>query len=100
MSDCSRHAFDVPDESKTKWVQRKTCHFKPDTCQTFFDEDDNDHMTNEMHADGGCYECSACGGMMMGGEDGWFDETPGKFGGWDYKPRFSFCPYCGSKVEM
>lgn len=30
--------------------------------------------------------------------DGWFDEEKGPHGGIVYKPRFNFCPKCGSKV--
>lgn len=76
-----------------------TCHYCPDVTNTAFDENDNEIETGEAHPDGCDYSCSNCGNTMLGGDDGgWFDETEGEYGGWDYKPRFNYCPHCGAKV--
>lgn len=74
------------------------CHYKPDSIQVAFDEDDNEIETDEAYSDGCDYSCSICGYTMLGGEIGWFEETEGKYGGWNYKPRFNYCPNCGAEV--
>lgn len=86
---------------ETLYVPERTCHYFPDEWQSAFDENDEEIETGETFADGCDYSCDICGFTMLGGEDGgWFDETPGEYGGWNYKPRFNFCPNCGAKVEM
>ena len=76
----------------------RTCHYFPDSVQVAFDENDEEIETGEAYSDGCDYSCSICGFTMLGGEEGWFDETPGEYGGWNYKARFSYCPNCGAKV--
>ncbi len=90
----------IGDRAVQDWNDRieRTCYYSPDVVHVVYDDDDNEVETGETHPDGCDYACSECGGMMLGGELGWFDETRGKYGGWNYKPRFSFCPYCGAKV--
>lgn len=76
-----------------------TCHYFPDEYQIAFDEDDEEIETGEASSDGTNYSCDKCGYTMLGGYDfGWFDETEGKYGGFNYKPRFGYCPSCGAKV--
>lgn len=77
----------------------RTCHYFPDSMQVAFDENDEEIETGEAFSDGCDYTCSACGFTMLGGDEGWFDETPGEYGGWDYKARFNYCPNCGAKVS-
>lgn len=92
---------DDEQESIEAWNTRyePTCHYFPDVTNTAFDENDNEIETGEAHPDGCDYSCSNCGNMMLGGDEGgWFDETEGEYGGWDYKPRFNYCPNCGAKV--
>ena len=76
----------------------RTCHYFPDSVQVAFDENDEEIETGEAYSDGCDYSCSICGFTMLGGEEGWFDETPGEYGGWNYKARFSYCPNCGARV--
>ena len=84
-----------------RWNTRteRTCHYFPDEWQSAFDENDEEIETGEAYADGCCYSCDVCGYTMLGGDEGgWFEETPGEYGGWNYKPRFDFCPHCGARV--
>ena len=83
-----------------RWNTRaeRTCHYFPDSMQVAFDENDEEIETGETDSDGCDYTCDACGFTMLGGEEGWFDEAPGEYGGWDYKARFNYCPNCGAKV--
>lgn len=89
------------DDAISAWNTRnqRTCHYFPDEIQIAFDEDDNEIETGEAYSDGCDYSCDKCGYTMLGGDEGgWFEETPGEYGGWEFKPRFKFCPNCGSKL--
>ena len=84
-----------------RWNTRaeRTCNYFPDEYQTAFDENDDEIETGEASCDGCDYSCDNCGFMMLGGDDGgWFKETPGEYGGWNYEPRFNYCPNCGARV--
>ena len=79
----------------------RTCNYFPDEYQTAFDEKDEEIETGEAFCDGCDYSCDNCGFTMLGGDEGgWFKETPGEYGGWNYEPRFNYCPHCGAKIEM
>lgn len=79
----------------------RTCHYFPDEYQTAFDENDEEIETGEACADVCDYSCDVCGYTMLGGDEGgWFEETPGEYGGWNYKPRFDYCPNCGARVVI
>lgn len=79
-------------------IDRETCTFRPDTYHPWFDDDDVEHETDCADEDYCFCQCSNCGDSMLGGPDGWFDESPGEHGGYVLKPRFSYCPHCGAMV--
>lgn len=76
----------------------RTCRYVPNDLNVVYDDDDNEIVTSEADYNNGDYHCDKCYEPMLGGELGWFNEKPGKHGGWEYTPRFNFCPYCGRKV--
>lgn len=85
--DCGLNArfpecFTDRDGSTRIWNARaeRTCHYFPDSVQVAFDENDEEIETGETCSDGCDYTCDACGFTMLGGEEGWFDETPGEYG--------------------
>ena len=70
----------------------ETCVYVPDEMYSRYDEYDEEHIYSDLHSMG--WSCSECGMTMLGGDDyGWFDTTTGK-------PSFSYCPYCGRKVDI
>lgn len=72
--------------------REKVCVFIPEECYVHCDDDDVEHTNYDLGSEG--WDCSECGGTMMGGYDcGWFDTETGR-------PRFSYCPYCGTKVDI
>lgn len=74
-----------------------TCTYEPDMYYSYYDEDDNEHLTKLADDDGFAYECSVCGFAML--REGWFMEEPGEHGGWEIEKRlFDYCPGCGAKV--
>lgn len=78
----------------------RTCRFIPENIHWYFDENDNEIETEEGHPDGSMEcSCSKCGYPMLSDEGGWFDEEEGPHGGIVYKPRFNFCPNCGSRAS-
>jgi len=101
LGDVGMYAHVSREAVRTAWNARaeRTCHYFPDSMQVAFDENDEEIETGEAYSDGCDYTCSACGFTMLGGEEGWFDETPGEYGGWNYKARFNYCPNCGAKVS-
>lgn len=99
--------FETPEEAEEygirQWNTRaeRTCNYFPDEYQTAFDEKDEEIETGEAFCDGCDYSCDNCGFTMLGGDEGgWFKETPGEYGGWNYRPRFNYCPNCGAKVAV
>jgi hypothetical protein len=62
------------------------CHYEPE--ETY--RDANDVLRYGLDSYG--WDCSACGGPMMGGDGGWFDTETGQ-------PKFNYCPYCGRMVD-
>lgn len=70
-----------------------TCVYEPTETLTRWDENDNEHETNEPDFDCGTFACSRCGyEMLYGDEGGWFDTEP------PYAPHFKFCPNCRARV--
>ncbi len=62
------------------------CHYEPEEMY----RDANDVLRYDLNSEG--WDCSACGGTMMGGDIGWFDTENGQ-------PKFNYCPYCGRMVD-
>lgn len=78
-----------------KYVRERACRYEPEEFAFRIDEEGNEiDDVYEPSEDCSAFVCSECGGSMLYGYDmGWFDDKP------PYKPYFSFCPYCGSRVE-
>lgn len=89
---CIRRLDEIPEQ--------KTCHFIPEVMWSYEDEDGNEIDSELMSPfdDCGAADCSACGGAMITGDCGWFDEEEQLNGGIKLIPKFKYCPYCGAKV--
>ena len=66
------------------------CHYEPEECVEHYDMDGRGYVKPDLHSPG--WDCSHCGGTMVGGDGGWFDLETGE-------PGFEFCPHCGWRVD-
>ena len=66
------------------------CHFEPEDTVIHYDRRGIGFQKPDLRSIG--WECSNCGRSMMGGDGGWFDVETGE-------PQFSFCPFCGWRVD-
>lgn len=69
----------------------RTCTYEPEETRGYRDEEGFEHETSEPSDGCASFACSECGFVMPRGI-GWFDDEP------PYKPHFSFCPGCGSRL--
>lgn len=73
-------------------AKRGTCSYVPSTFDICYDDDDNEIMSMDPADDCGEFVCDNCGGVLMYGDMGWFQDTP------PYGYRGNYCPWCGEVV--